>query len=177
MLSRYAIWGVCANSMPCLCHCILWSHIWRHRTMVWLLGLWIICCLLVILYMWSIGRPLSKGGGLVCARNGEVVGPNYLTFSEGSVVKLVINFPGGGGGWCVQNHWDFQWGIIDLLYLFLLKLGIIWCTVPRMSLFLLVVIPTESGFECPIPDKSCVCKVDLLLLACWVRGGHPVSAV
>ena len=63
------------------------------------------------------------------------------------------------------------------MYLFLLNIGMLRCPLPRLSISLSVVIPVESRFGCPIPDKSCVRQVGLLLQACEVRGGNLVSVV
>ena len=43
--------------------------------------------------------------------------------------------------------------------------------------FLKVVIPLESGFGCSRPEISCVQQVELIMIDCGVKGGHPVSAV
>ena len=76
--------------MPWLYCCILRDHIHRH-----LLGSWRLFYLLVILYLWPIGGYLYRYVGLVCARNGGVVGPTYLPFLEGGVFKSGITLLGG----------------------------------------------------------------------------------
>ena len=174
MLELCAIWGVWDSVMSCLCNCIQRSHIFRHRTIVRLLGPWRIYCLLEILSMWTIERYLSRDEGPVFARTVGVVGLNYFPFSEGGVLNPGSIFL---GRWCVRRDWARQWRIPACLYLFLLKLGMSWCPVPRLSLFILLGITIESRFGCPIPDKSCVWKSGLLLWDCVVRGGHIVSVV
>ena len=81
-LEIHAIWGGGGPSaIPCLYRCILLYHSCRHRKIVWLLVSWILCCLLVLLYLWPIGWYLSRGGVLVCSRTGDVGGLTSLHFS------------------------------------------------------------------------------------------------
>ena len=58
-----------------------------------------------------------------------------------------------------------------------MKLGLLLFPVPRLSLFLLVVIPIEIVFGFPRPYKSCVHKIDLFLITCGVIWVHQVSVV
>ena len=65
----------------------------------------------------------------------------------------------------------------SLSVVILLKLGVHWCTISRMSFFSLSVrIPVESVFGCTIPDRFCIPQVGLLLQACRARGVHLVAA-
>ena len=59
----------------------------------------------------------------------------------------------------------------------LLNLCMLWCPVPRMSIFILAVIPVESGPECPIPDKYFVQQAELIPRSFGLRGGHLISVV
>ena len=93
-LAQRAIWGVCTCSMPCLCHCTLWSHIIRHQTIVWLLKLWRLCFLLLLLFMSPIGVYLSRVVGPVCARTRSAISTIYFLFSEGGVVNSGSTFLG-----------------------------------------------------------------------------------
>ena len=160
--------------MPFLCHCTIWSHICRFRTIAWLLELWIRCCLSELLSLQPIGNFFSRAIGTVCSRTGDVVGPTFSLFLEGCGVDSVSTLL---GLWCDLHDWVFQWGILAYLYLFLLQLGMSWCRVPRLSPFLAVEIPVENGSRCLIPDRSCAWQADLLLQAFWVRGVHIVSGV
>ena len=81
------------------------------------------------------------------------------------------------GGMVCDARLIFPTRDYSLSILLLLKLGILWCLVPRLSLFIYVWIALEFGFGCSIPDKYCVCQIDLLLIGYKVKGGHPISAV
>ena len=174
VLEHHEIQGACDSAIPCLCNCVLWSHILRHRAISWMLGLRRLCCLLVLLYLWPIGGSLSRGGGPVCDRTGGILGPTLFPFSEGGVVESGSTYL---GWWGVGFYWDWQWGIPVYLCLFLLKIGMIWYHVPRLSLFIVVGIPIDIGFGCISIEESCVQQADLLLRHFGVRGGHPISVV
>ena len=174
VLVHHSIWRVCTSAMPCLCYCILWSHICRRRNIAWLLELLIWCCFSKLLSLQSIGVFLSKAIGPVCASTGDVVGPTYFLFLEGwrvdsGISSLLL--------WCELHDWVYQWWILACLCLFLLKIGMPWCCVPRLSDFIAVGIPVENGSGCPSPDRSCARKSDLILWVCGVRGVHLVSGV
>ena len=166
--------GGYASAIPCLYLCIIQYHIRRHHTIVWPLGLWRLCYLFGILYMWPIGGYLSRGGFLVCTRTGCVVGPTYFQYSWGGVVQSGITLL---GRLCAWYDWSCLWGIPTCLYLFLLRLGMVWDTVTRLSLFLKVLVPLESRLECTSPDIYFVWRVKLILLACIVKESHNFSAV
>ena len=92
--------GGCARPIPWLYYCILWYHICMHHNIVWLLGSWRLCCLLVIIHLRPIGISLSRSGGLVCASTGDVVGLTYFLFSN---VALVESGSTLLRRWCVQH--------------------------------------------------------------------------
>ena len=174
VLVHHAIRRICTIAMTCLCHCTLWSHIYRHHTIVWLLELWIQCCLSELLSLQPIGEYLSRAGVPVYARTEEVVGPTSFLFLEGWGVDYGSNLL---VLWCEIHGWAYKWGILACLYLFIVKLEMPWCCVPRLSPFIAVWIPVENGHGCPIPDRSCARQSNLLLRVYGVRGDHLVSGV
>ena len=52
-----------------------------------------------------------------------------------------------------------------------LNLGMLWCPVPRLSLFIFVQIPAESGFWCNIPYKSFIRKFKVIWVIPFQRSG------
>ena len=164
---HHAICRGCTSTMPWLFHCTLLSHIFRHRTIVWQFESWILCCLLALLSLWYIWGYLSRVVGPVCSRTVIFVWLTYFYFSEGAIVHSGST---SLKWWCVLSDWAFQWWIPSFLYLFLLKLVMLWCFVLMLYIFLLLGTPIESGSGCPNPEKSCVRESCLLLWVYIVRG-------
>ena len=160
--------------MPCLFHYTLRSHICRRHTIVWLLELWIWCCLSKLLSLQPIVGFLSRDLGPVCASTGVFVGPTSFLFLEywrvdlGSTSMLL---------WCELHDWACQWGILACLYLFSLKLGMNWCFVPRPYPFIAGVIPVYNGSVCPSLDRFYAQQAGLIPRSCVVRGFHLLSGV
>ena len=67
--------------------------------------------------------------------------------------------------------------IYSILYVFFSRMGMPWCPVPSLFIFLWLIIPIESKFGCPIPDISWVILSKLLLIVYAVEVGNPVSDV
>ena len=174
VLVNHVIWGVCNRSMLCICHCTLRYHITRHRTIVWLLELWIKCCFIRTHFSANHWKILIQRCNSCLCQYWRRCGPHFFPFLEGygfnlGSILLVL--------WCELHEWDCQWGIIACLYLFLLKLGMPWCCVPRLYPFIVGLIPVANGSRCPIPDMSCVWQAGLLPQSCGVREGYIVSGV
>ena len=57
------------------------------------------------------------------------------------------------------------------------RMGIPWCPVPRLFIFVWGIITVETEFWCPSPYMSFILRSVLLLIVFIVKGYHPVSTV
>ena len=103
--------------------------------------------LLVLLLRWPTGGILSRYGGTVCARTGDIMGTTiYSPFSENDPVlrgnTALVRL-------CVPHGWALRKGIPIFLYHFFLRPGLPWCPLPRRTPFIWVGIPAVIDSRCP----------------------------
>ena len=135
------------------CCCIPQCHIHR-RLAIALLMIWQrLCCWLISPWWWNIGGISSIVGDLGDDTVGAVAVPiAYLSLVNGvaglRITAMVV--------WHVMRDWDYQSTISAYLSIFLLKLIHLLCQWPRIFVFLLAEILSETECLCLTSGMSCV---------------------